>query len=141
MSERSGTALREPYPRITFKDVVLDQVGDRCSVRVTLSLPPDVEMIGTAEGEASQQGRLWCAAEATARAIESAAPSQLELAIIAVQLVETVHAVLIVVSLANPAKEEGKRLVGSCVVKEQLERSAVFAVLSATNRLVGTRLQ
>lgn len=68
-------------------------------------------------------------------------PSQLELAIIAVQLVETVHAVLIVVSLANPAKEEGKRLVGSCVVKEQLERSAVLAVLSATNRLVGMCLQ
>ncbi len=142
MSERSGTALREPYPRITFKDVVLDQVGDRCSVRVTLSLPPDVEMIGTAEGEASQQGRLWCAAEATARAIEKCCNrANLELAIIAVQLVETVHAVLIVVSLANPAKEEGKRLVGSCVVKEQLERSAVLAVLSATNRLVGMRLQ
>ncbi len=121
--------------------MVLDQVGDRCSARVTLSLPPDVEMIGTAEGEASQHGRLWCAAEATARAIESAAPSQLELAIIAVQLVETVHAVLIVVSLANPAKQEGKRLVGSCVVKEQPERSAVLAVLSATNRLVGMRLQ
>ncbi len=140
MSERSGTALREPYPRITFEDVALDQVGDRCSARVMLSLS-GVEIVGTAEGEASRHGRLRCAAEATARAIENAAPSQLKLTVIAVQLVETVHAVLIVVSLANPAKEEGKRLVGSCVVKEQLERSAVLAVLSATNRLVGMCLQ
>ena len=140
MSVRRGTVLREPYPRITFDDVVLDQVGDRCSARVMLSLSPGVEMVGTAEGEASQHGRLRCAAEATARAIESAAPSQLELTVLTVKLIETVDAVLVVVSLASPANQDGERLVGSCLVKGQPDRSAVFAVLSATNRLVGLLL-
>ena len=127
----------EPYPRITFGDMVLDQVGDRCSARVMLSLSPDIEMVGTAEGEASQHGRLRCAAEATAQAIKSAAPSQLELTVLTVKLIETVDAVLVVVSLASPANKEGQRLVGSCLVEEQPDRSAVFAVLGATNRMVG----
>ena len=140
MSDRSGTALREPYPRIRFVDVVLDQVGDRCSARVMLSLL-GVEMVGTAEGEASEHGRLRCAAEATARAIEGAAPNQLTLAVLGVNLIETLKAVLVVVSLTSQANQEGERLVGSCVVKEQPEQSAAFAVLSATNRLIGLLLQ
>ncbi len=140
MSERRGTALREPYPRIRFVDVVLDQVGDRCSARVTLSLSA-IEMVGTAEGEASEHGRLRCAAEATARAIEGAAPNQLTLAVLGVNLIETLKAVLVVVSLTSQANQEGERLVGSCVVKEQPEQSAAFAVLSATNRLIGLLLQ
>ncbi len=135
-----GTALRDPFPRITFEDVALDQVGDRCSARVMLSLS-GVEMVGTAEGEASRHGRLRCAAEATARAIENAAPNQLKLSVIAVKLVETEEAVLVIVSLASRANQDGERLVGSCLVKGQPDQSTVFAVLSATNRLVGLLLR
>ena len=132
--------MREPHPRITFEGVALDEVGDRCSVRVTLSLS-GVEMVGTAEGEASEHGRLRCAAEATARAIENAAPSQLKLSVIAVKLVHTVEAVLVLVSLASQANQDGERLVGSCLVKGEPDQSTVFAVLSATNRIVGLLLR
>ena len=130
----------EPYPRITFDDLVLDQVGDRCSARVMLSLSPGVEIIGTAEGEASQRGRLRCAAEATAQAIEGATAEQLELTVLAVKLVETIDAVIVVVALASPSSQDGQRMVGSCLVQGQPDRSAVLAVLSATNRLVGPLL-
>jgi hypothetical protein len=132
--------LREPYPRITFEDVVLDQVGNRCSARVMLSLREDVELVGTAEGDASRRGRLRCAAEATAQAIESAVPSQLALTVLAVKLVETVDTVLVIVSLSSRGDQDGERLVGSCLVKERPDRSAALAVLSATNRLVGPLL-
>jgi len=131
----------EPYSRITFGEVVLNQVGGHCSARVMLSLSPGVELVGTAQGEASQHGRLRCAAEAAARAIEGAAPNQLTLAVLGVNLIETLKAVLVVVSLTSQANQEGERLVGSCVVKEQPEQSAAFAVLSATNRLIGLLLQ
>ncbi len=135
-----GTSLREPHPRSTLEELVLDQVGDRCSARVMLSLSPGVEIIGTAEGEASQRGRLRCAAEATAQAIEGATTDQLELTVLAVKLVETIDAVIVVVALASQASPDGQRMVGSCPVQGQPDRSAVLAVLSATNRLVGPLL-
>ena len=130
----------KPYPRITFGEVVLNQIGGHCSARVMLSLSPGVEVVGTAQGEASQHGRLRCAAEAAARAIEGAVPNQLTLAVLGVNLIETLKAVLVVVSLASPAKQGGQRLVGSCLVDGQPDRSAVLAVLNATNRLVGLLL-
>ena len=138
-----GTFLREPDPRNKLEELVVDQVGDRCSARVMLSLSPGVELIGTAEGEASQRGRLRCAAEATAQAIEGATADQLELTVLAVKLVETVDtadAVIVVVALASQASQDGQRMVGSCLVQGQPDRSAVLAVLSATNRLVGPLL-
>ncbi len=135
-----GTALREPHPRSTLEELVVDQVGDRCSARVMISLSPGVEIIGTAEGEASQRGRLRCAAEATAQAIEGATADQLELTVLAVKLVETIDAVIVVMALASQADQDGERMVGSCLVQGQPDRSAVLAVLSATNRLVGPLL-
>ena len=135
-----GTSLREPDPRNKLEELVVDQVGDRCSARVMLSLSPGVEIIGTAEGEASQRGRLRCAAEATAQAIEGATAEQLELTVLAVKLVETIDAVIVVMALASPANQDGQRMVGSCLVQGQPDRSAVLAVLSATNRLVGPLL-
>ncbi len=135
-----GTFLREPDPRNKLEELVVDQVGDRCSARVMLSLSPGVEIIGTAEGEASQRGRLRCAAEATAQAIEGATAEQLELTVLAVKLVETIDAVIVVVALASQASQDGQRMVGSCLVQGQPDRSAVLAVLSATNRLVGPLL-
>lgn len=136
-----GTALREPRPRITFEDLVVHEVGGRCSAQVMLSLSKGVEVVGRAEGDASQRGRLRCAAEATAQAIEGAAEGELKLTVLAVTLVETVDAVLVLVALASRAKQDGERLVGSCLVKGGEDRSAALAVLSATNRLVGMLLR
>jgi hypothetical protein len=136
-----GTALREPRPRIMFDDLVLHQVGNRCSAQVMLSLSKGVEVVGSAEGDASERGRLRTAAEATAKAIEGAAQGELKLTVLNVTLVETVDAMLVLVALASRGKQDGERLVGSCLVKGQDDRSAVFAVLSATNRLVGLLLQ
>ncbi len=108
----SGTALREPHPRITFEDLVLHQVGDHCSAQVMLSLSKGVEMVG--------------AAEATARAIEGAAQGKLKLTVLNVTLVETVDALLVLVALASRAKEDGERLVGSSLVKGQEDLSVAW---------------
>ncbi len=138
-SREAGVVLRELHPRVTFEDVVLDQTGNRCSARVMLSFA-DLQLVGSAECEQLQGGRLRCAALATARALEKAAPGQLELTVLAVKLVETVDAVLVIVSLVSRADHVGERLVGSSLVNGRPDRSAVLAVLSATNRLVGPLL-
>jgi len=92
--------------------------------------------IGTAEGTDSPQGQLRCAAEAAAHALEQATDSQVVLQVLAVKAIEPFDTIIVIISLE--IAHVVKRLVGSCLVKEQMALGAVLAVLSATNRLLGT---
>ncbi len=129
-------------PRIRLKKFELEQRPNaRCAGRVVLAWERGEEFVGTAEGQDSPQGRLLCAAQATARALERAAPDRFTLEVIGVTVIEKFYAVIVAVSLASRLDEVAERLVGSCLITQRPSHGAVLAVLNATNRLLGKLLQ
>ncbi len=109
----------------------------RCKARVVLGWDEDGDFVGVAEGADSPSGQLRSAAEATARALETAAGDKVELKVLAVKAIEGFDTIIVVVSLGSRVQNQTERLVGSCLIKGQPARGAVLAVLSATNRLLG----
>ena len=109
----------------------------RCAGRVVLAGETAEEFVGNAEGPSSPQGKLRCAAEATARALERAAQDRVKLEVHGVKAIETFDTVIVVVRLWSEVGDLAERLVGSCLIKQHPTRGAVLAVLNATNRLLG----
>lgn len=109
-------------------------------VRVTLQWHAGEEFVGHSEARDTEGGVLRCAAEATARALELAVGERIRLEVIGVQTIEAFEAVLVIVGLSSRLAGEQRRLVGSCVIKEEPAGATARAVLSATNRLVGSNL-
>ena len=128
---------RDPDERVRLKEFEITQLPDgQCSGRVVVAWRSGPDFIGTAEGTDSPQGKLRCAAEAAAHALEQAMDSQVVLQVLAVKAIEPFDTIIVIISLE--IADVVKRLVGSCLVKEQMALGAVLAVLSATNRLLGT---
>ncbi len=123
--------------RVTLKEFEITQLSDgRCTGRVVVAWHSGSDFIGTAEGTDSSHGKLRCAAEAAAYALEQATDNEVALQVLAVKAIEPFDTIIVVISLE--IADVVKRLVGSCLMKEQMALGAVLAVLSATNRLLGT---
>ncbi len=128
---------RDPNERVRLKEFEITQLPDgQCTGRVVVAWRSGPNFIGTAEGTDSPQGQLRCAAEAAAHALEQATDSEVVLQVLAVKAIEPFDTIIVIISLE--IAHVVKRLVGSCLVKEQMALGAVLAVLSATNRLLGT---
>ncbi len=128
---------RDPNERVRLKEFEITQLPDgQCTGRVVVAWHSGGNFIGTAEGTDSPQGQLRCAAEAAAHALEQATDSEVVLQVLAVKAIEPFDTIIVIISLE--IADVVKRLVGSCLVKEQMALGAVLAVLSATNRLLGT---
>ena len=109
----------------------------QCRAKVVLGWEEDGDFVGVAEGADSPSGQLRSAAEATARALETAAKEKVGLKVLAVKAIEGFDTIIVLVSLGSRVQDQTERLVGSCLIKGQPARGAVLAVLSATNRLLG----
>ncbi len=123
--------------RIEFKEFEFRRLADsRCRARVVLAWPEGDEFVGASEAENTQTGRLRCAVEATARALEQSVNDEMALEVEAVRMIADAETLIIVTVLSGRALGEAQQLLGSCIVGKQPERSAALSVLKATNRLV-----
>lgn len=129
----------EVSDRIGFRESTLEQLPhNRCRARVVLARPEGDEFAGAVQGEDTEAGRLKSTVEATARALEKSVNDEIALDVQGVQTV-TESDTNIVVTLLVCQLFGGMRyqLVGSCIIGKQPAQSATFAVLKATNRLLG----
>lgn len=127
--------------RIKFEDLDLETLpSGRCRSKVTLAWDEGNRFEGTAEGVTSDVGVLRCAAEATARALEAAVDSRVHLELQGITTIKAFDTVVVVVSLVSRFSEHTQRVVGSSVIDGNPPGAAVRAVLSATNRLLGSNL-
>ena len=134
--------------RIGFRDFRLEHLSDnRCGAVVLLAWPEGDGFIGAAQGDHTETGRLRCAAEATARALEQSVNDQIALDVQEVQTmdVEREQAMnerdinIVVVLVSGRVLGEVRLLVGSCLIKDEPPRRAALAVLKATKPINGRR--
>jgi hypothetical protein len=127
--------------RIRFGDVELTRPEPgRVIARVVLRWHEDEQFVGTAEGRDTDLGVLQCAAEATANGLGHAVGKRVRLDVVGTKTVEAFESVLVVVALSSRLDEHEQKLVGSSVIKGNGPEAAARAVLSATNRLLGSNL-
>jgi hypothetical protein len=93
---------------------------------------------GEAEGEANPAGELRVAALAAARALEQLVDGA-TFSLVGVKELHVFDHDLVAVLLNSP-QLPGRRLLGTSIISEDRRRSAVLAVLNATNRALGALL-
>ena len=130
----------DPNARIRFEDLKLEELPNgRCTAEVHLAWEAEGDVFtGNAEGVTSEIGVLRCAAEATARALELAVDNRVALELQGITTIKAFDTVVVVVSLASQFSDHSQRVVGSTVIEGEPAAAAVRAVLSATNRLLGS---
>ncbi len=132
---------RPSEQRVRFLRFSFEKLPDaRCRANVVLERPEGGTCEGAADGMATQAGELRCAAEATARALQEVAGDRLEFQLLGVKAVKAFDSSVVIVSLSSRQDGPATRLVGSCLVDEDLPKGAARAVLSATNRLLGNTI-
>ncbi len=109
----------------------------RCRARVTLAWDDDSEVVGSAEGVASDSGELRCAALACIHALAQAVHDP-AFQLLGVKAVRAFDATVVIVSL-DADHPRGPRIVGSYLTDTDTPRGAALAVLHATNRLLWGR--
>jgi hypothetical protein len=123
--------------RLKFLDFEFVTTPDgHCRSRVVLEARPGERFVGSSEGLGSPAGSLRCAAAAATDALQIAVGEHLTLELLGVKAVRAFDAVVVIASLSC-RNDQARRLVGSCLSADQVERGAVLAVLNATNRLLG----
>ncbi len=131
----------EVSDRIGFRESKVERLpNNRCRARVVLAWSEGDEFVGTAQGEDTETGRLWCAAEATVRALELSVDREIELKVVGVRTLPEPDTLITVTRLSGRFQGEAQQLIGSCIGAGQLGRSAALSVLKATNRLLGKDL-
>ena len=130
--------VKSKHPdRIRLKECKCEHLpGNRFTARVVLAWPGGNEFVGTSQAEDTELGRLWCAAEATIRALELSVNHEIALKVVGVRTLLEHHTLITITLLSGRALGEAQQLAGSCFMEAQPERSAALAVLKATNRLV-----
>ena len=123
--------------RVRFGELRRHAAGGNVRVDVDLEWG-DESFTGTATGELGSAVELRTAAQATVAAI-AAIVGELDLRLAGVKQVKSFDAELIVVSL-YAAEDPARKFVGAVVMGADPLRSAVVAVLSALNRLMGNYL-
>lgn len=127
--------------RIQFEAVEVSRPGsNRVDARVTLRWHEGGTFSGQGDDQDSEVGSLRAVAAATSQALERAVDDRVRLRLVGVKTVLAFDAVLVVVALSSRLDDHEQQLVGSCVIKEDPEHAAARAVLSATNRLLGSNL-
>ncbi len=135
MSDQSSQRLRF----VSFETESMPEGPQRATV--TLELPPDRRCVGTAECRETPKGGLRCAAEATLDALGGAmGDSETTLELIGARAVKAFNATVVIVALSAHRADGTRRLVGSYLVEEDVERGAAIAVLNATNRFLGVTM-
>ncbi len=125
------------HDHIGFKEFNLEELsGNRCSARAILAWPEGDDFVGTAHGKDTEMGRLWCAAEATTRAVELSVNHEIALKPAEVRTIQESNVGIVVILLSGQVLGEAQRLVGSCIIGEEPARSAALSVLKATNRIM-----
>lgn len=134
-------ASRSSQERVRFLEFGFEKRPDgRCRATVVLERSEGAAHEGAADGMASQAGELRCAAEATARALQSVVGNKVRFELLGVKAVKAFDSSVVIVSLSSRHDGPSTRLVGSCLVNEDLPRGAALAVLNATNRLLGNTI-
>ena len=132
---------RPPDRRVRFLEFSFEKLPDaRCRANVVLERPEGDTYQGKADGMATQAGELRCAAEATANALQEVAGDTLRFELLGVKAVKAFDSSVVIVSLSMRKTGPATRLVGSCLVDDDLPRGAARAVLSATNRMLGNTI-
>jgi hypothetical protein len=123
--------------RVRFGELRRQATGGTVKVEVDLEWG-DESFTGSATGELGSAVELRTAGQATVAAIANIV-SELDLKLAGVKQVKSFDAELIVVSL-YAAEDPSRKFVGAVVMGPDPLRSAVVAVLSALNRLLGNYL-
>ncbi len=129
----------EVSDRIGFRGSELEQLpNNRCRTRVVVAWSTGDEFVGAAQGDDTEAGRLKCAVDATARALEKSVSDEITLDVEGVRILKESDTTLIVVLISyRLLGGTQQKLVGSCIIGKQPLRSAALAVLKATNRIMG----
>ncbi|MEX0692343.1 MAG: hypothetical protein WD934_01165 [Gemmatimonadales bacterium] len=127
--------------RIRFEGVAITRPAPgQIRATVTLRWHNGEELQGLYDDQDTEIGVMRAVSAATSAALEQAVDDRVRLRLVGVKTVAAFDAILVVVALASRLDDHEQQLVGSCVIKEDVEHAAVRAVLSATNRLLGSNL-
>ncbi len=120
-------------PRVQFSDVSISLTGQTAEATVHIILQ-DSTYEGTAQGSSSAAGQVKVVAAATLKAIQACLPSHRTLMVedAVVTQVGGHQVVTVVVILAGSRADEV--LCGSCLVRQDPVKAAVFATMDAVNR-------
>lgn len=120
-------------PRLQFSDVSLSLTGQTAEATVRVRLQDSIYE-GTAQGSSSAAGQVKVVAAATLKAIQSCLPSH-QMMMVEDAVVTPVgghQVVTVVVTLGGSRADEV--LCGSCLVRQDTVKAAVFATMDAVNR-------
>lgn len=108
-----------------------------CRASVELEWADSDGYVGRAEGVASPLGDLRVCADATLRALELFSHRALVFELVGVKTMRVFDENIVIVSIHATRDDESHRLLGCHVAERDSLRSAVIAVLHATNRVLG----
>jgi len=128
--------LKRERLRLTRIGSTRTQTG-QCAVEVELEWLGGVRVVGRAEGQASTAGDLRIAALAAVAALEQFGAGALSFDLTGIKAIRAFDANIVIVSLTVKQDGTPQRLLGSYLAEEDPVRSAVIAVLNATNRILG----
>lgn len=121
--------------RIRFKHADAKQLEDGTwEANVVLAWPESEEFSARVGEPGALSDSLTSSAQAAVDALRQALDNKPEIGLLAVEQLEELNAVVVVLSMADD--ERVYRLTGSCSVDEKPARAAALAVLDATNRIV-----
>ena len=109
----------------------------RVMIRVKLSFE-DKESEAEEQGTDTVRNRVEAAARAASQCLEELLPDN-SVALEGAQIVEAFDRKFVMVAVHGLGGREAQLLTGTCEIRESAERSAVLAVLDATNRWVDAR--
>jgi hypothetical protein len=124
---------------VVFKnlDVRPSERPQRVQVRVKLSYG-EKEAESTEVGTDTTRNRMEAAARAAATCLDDLLPDN-SIALEGAQVIEAFDRKFVLVAVHGLGGREAQLLTGTCEIRESAERSAVLAVLDATNRWVDAR--
>jgi len=126
--------------RIRFEGIEVTRRSGKVTAKVTLRWQDGGLVTGQAEDQDTEIGTMRAVAGATSRSLEQAVEDRVRLRLVGVKTITAFDAVLVVVALSSRLEDHEQQLVGSCVIRDDIEHAAARAVLSATNRLLGSNL-
>jgi len=131
--------MERPSRQVQFVSAEVENLGDnRARVQVKLRRASGELYIGTVEGPASSADTLQAAAQAAMEAALQAAGSvNSELAVEKVQVNDSLGPKAVFVAITDQYDRRVRPLIGLCVVHADLLQAVAFAVLNATNRILG----
>jgi hypothetical protein len=128
-----------PSRQVQFVSAEVEDLGnDRSRVHVKLRKASGELYIGTVEGPSSSADTLQAAAQAAVEAaLQAAGSPKTELAVEKVQVNDSLGPKTVFVAITDQYDRRVRPLLGLCVVHADVIQAVAFAVLNATNRILG----